>query len=323
MARWRVGGLRLTVYSTNEHYRPSIACCLSFLIPHSSALSGLSSQFGIMNDSVIILPYDILRSIADQLALDMHTLGLNPQIARNALRALSQTCKLMVPACRRHLFSSIHFDTSTRTRPNFEKLLVLLLKNIEIVSYIQTLYYYVNNVSDDHIDGILEVFLEHSTFLRSINLYAPGYWNAQPLLTRELLERLIALPTITHLRATGFEGYFPYNRLSLCSGLHTLDFSDMKLLTLDYITPVPVRLLPTTHQTPAPKSLLFSGTHYDLLRALMDPTRGPKALGPIMNFNCLQEVDLSIYGQENIEQIKECMLLEMAKGLQEFIIRGE
>ena len=276
-----------------------------------------------MNDSAIILPYDILRSIADQLALDMHTLRLNPRIARNTLRALSQTCKLMVPACRRHLFSSIHFDTSTRTRPNFEKLLVLLLKNIEIVSYIQTLYYYVNNVSDDHVDGILEVFLEHSTFLRSINLYAPGYWNAQPLLTRDLLERLIALPTITHLRATGFEGYFPYNRLSLCSGLHTVDFSDMKLLALDYITPVPVRLLPTTHQTPAPKSLLFSGTHYDLLRALMDPTRGPKALGLIMNFNCLQEVDLSIYGQENIEQIKECMLLEVAKGLQEFIIRGE
>lgn len=280
-----------------------------------------------MNDSGFNLPYDILRSIADQIALDMHnmhTVGLDPQIAQNALRALSQTCKLMVPACRRHLFSSIYLDGSrTENHPKYATLLILLRNKIEVISYIQTLYYSVNSVSNEHVDGILKLFLEHLSFLRSINLYGPGTWNTQPLPTRNLLESLIALPTITHLSAIGFMGYFPYERLSLCSGLHDLEFGDMNPLTLKHITPVPAKLLPASFQTPALRSLIFSGKYYDLLGALMDPTRGPQALGPIMNFNCLQKVDLGIYWQEQVAQIKEFMLLEKAKGLQEFIIRGE
>lgn len=186
-----------------------------------------------MNDSDFILPYDIIKSIADQIALEVQA-GEHTD-ARPILQALSQTCKLMVPVCRRHLFSSIELS-SYSSNPNCNNLLILLSKNLEIASYVQRLTYCVKMHPDEHEDGILEVLLRHSTILHSISLLAnansPDAWSSQPERTKSLLMSLIQLPTTTDLFFRSFHGFFPYNQLSFCRGLRNLE--------LQYMAPLPL-----------------------------------------------------------------------------------
>ena len=120
-----------------------------------------------MNGSGFILPYDILGLIIDQIALEVQ---LGERNARITLDALSQTCKLMVPMCRRHLFSSIQLSSYKYT--SNRKKIALLLENIEIASYVRRLSYSVKALPDDYADATLEFLLRHSTCLHSINLVA-------------------------------------------------------------------------------------------------------------------------------------------------------
>ncbi|KJA21707.1 hypothetical protein HYPSUDRAFT_67629 [Hypholoma sublateritium FD-334 SS-4] len=272
-----------------------------------------------MKNSGFILPYDIMKSIADQIALEVQV-GERTD-ARPTLQALSLTCKHMVPVCRRHLFSSIQLS-SYSSNPNCKKLLILLRENLEIASYVRKLTYCVKMLADEHEDGVLEVLLRHSTFLHSISLLAnansPDAWNAQPEPTKTLLISLIQLRTITHLHFRSFHGFFPYNQLSFCSGLRSLELQYMAPLLLGDISPVNVTASP---QIPALQSLINNDAPYHALGILMDATKGPNALGPIIDFSCLQKADLTIHSRAQADRIGELRLFETAKQLQELIIR--
>ena len=104
------------------------------------------------------LPYDILAIIADQLALDRESFTDRP-----ALQALSQTCKLMVPMCRRHLFSSI--SLSGYAKVEYQDLLKLLQEKREIASYVRELRYRISPHPSEYEDGILGALLRYSTSL--------------------------------------------------------------------------------------------------------------------------------------------------------------
>ena len=166
---------------------------------------------------------------------------LGERNARITLDALSQTCKLMVPMCRRHLFSSIQLSSYKYT--SNRKKIALLLENIEIASYVRRLSFTPSRRSQTIMQmPTLEFLLRHSTCLHSINLVAninfPDAWNAQPDITTSLLISLIRLPTITHLRFANFHGFFPYNQLSLCTGLQSLELCYLGKLSAGDINPI-------------------------------------------------------------------------------------
>lgn len=267
-----------------------------------------------MNDSGYNLPYDILGLIIDQIALEERD-------ARITLDALSQTCKLMVPMCRRHLFSSIQLSRYNFTYISHCEKIAFLLENVEIASYVRRLSYSVKELPDDFANAILEFLLRHSICLHSIHLVANtdrhNIWNAQPDIIKSLLISLIQQPTITHLRFANFQGFFPYNRLSLCTGLRSLELCHLGNLSAVDIDPITT---PVSHQAPAPSSLEVFDS-FAVLNILMDPTKGSNALGPIINFSHLQKVDLYIRSSTELAQIGE--LLETAEQLEELYMRGK
>ena len=304
----------LTLYSTNEHYLfpQHRLLSLAFVVP--------SALFDIMNDPGSILPYDILTSIADHIALEAQA---GERTTRTTLDALSQTCKRMVPVCRRHLFSSIQLS-SYESDPNRKELLPLLRENREILSYVRRLSYCVKTLILDYENGILELLLKDATSLRSINLLTRASnadaWNAQPDITKSLLISLIQLPTTTHLRFRSFHGFFPYDQLSLCRGLQSLELCYMAELPMHDINPIAV---PAPLEAPAPMSLKVTDSYYGVLDILMHPTKGPNALGPIINFNRLHELDLLIRSPAHVARIGKLRLLETAEQLEKLTLRGK
>ncbi|KIM37821.1 hypothetical protein M413DRAFT_30729 [Hebeloma cylindrosporum] len=164
------------------------------------------------------LPLDILVSIIDLLAG-----GDNENF--KSLGILSQTCKSMVPLCRKHLFSSLRLRSSSKSKPA-EFFSDLLSQNPDIAHYVRSLDYAVYNPIGDHELNILDILKERSS-LQTIKLLSPpGFdWNDFPESIRSSLFFLIQQPTVTRLDIAAFKG-FPATALSYCSNLIDLQLSD-------------------------------------------------------------------------------------------------
>ena len=188
------------------------------------------------------LPLDILLSIID-------LLGARGDIS--SLQILSQTCKYMVPLCRKHLFSSLHLRSTSIS----ERFNDLLSKNPDIARYVRSLNYRMYHPNRDYELNILEMLKDRSS-LRSIELSSPRLeWNSFPESIRSSLVSLIQLPTVTHLNIDSFR-WFPATVLSSCSNLIDLQLGHVRLA------------LPEANQVisrskiPTPVSLnIRSGTH--------------------------------------------------------------
>ena len=155
------------------------------------------------------LPLDILLSIIDLLGAVDDTSSIK------SLQILSQTCKFMVPLCRKHLFSSLYLISN----PRLEHFGDLLSKNPDIARYARSLSYEVHNPTSVHELNILDLLQERSS-LRSIRLFSTESlnWNSFPELMRSSLVSLIYLPTVIDLDITYFKD-FPATALSSCSNL--------------------------------------------------------------------------------------------------------
>ena len=267
-----------------------------------------------MDDPVHTLPYDILTRIADQSAalLDSAT-----------LLALSQTCKLMVPVCRRHLFTSIWLDGKTERK--YENLMKLLQEKIEIASYVRILSCKLEVFRNKYQEPILEALLKysvsrgHSSSLQNINLFSgvESGWDEQTESTKYLLISLIQLPTIKGLYFSSVKD-FPINQLSLCSGLRSLSLQYIDGFSLDNVTCFPVGQC----RIPTPLQLDVTGmSSFNSLAILMDSDKGPNELQPIIDFSLLQETVLSIDQSAEVDHI--CKLLKAAQQLQQLEICGE
>ncbi|KJA21699.1 hypothetical protein HYPSUDRAFT_87915 [Hypholoma sublateritium FD-334 SS-4] len=261
-----------------------------------------------------IVPYDILATIADQVAIAV------PVTRREAtLRALSQTCKFMVPVCRRHLFSSIRLHGS---KVSYQNLMNLLEEKPEVASYVRTLWCTLRPLPNEHENGVLEALLRHSTSpgnsssLHSISLDASfrtgDEWSVQPASMRRLLISLIQLPTIIGLHLSGIQD-FPVNQLSLCRALRHLSLQDVRDFAL-----LGDNSLPTDCRVPTPLLLGVSMTSYNSLVVLMDPKKGPNALGPIIDFSLLQEATFTVCKPVEVDHI--CRLLKTAQKLERLSI---
>ena len=135
----------------------------------------VTAAFTSIMDSELTLPLDVLLHITELLADDRRG-GIK------SLQILSQTCKFMVPICRKHLFSSLDLvSTSISNSGHFSD---LLLENPDIARYVRSLNYKLYNPFtsslSDHELTLLNILKVRSP-LKSIELFSPGLdWNDYP-----------------------------------------------------------------------------------------------------------------------------------------------
>ena len=235
-----------------------------------------------------ILPLDIFLIIVDLLAD-----GDNENI--KSLRILSQTCKSMVPLCRKHLFSSLRL----RGELNSERFSDLLSKNPDIARYVRNLNYriYLLHISG-HDLNILNMLKECSS-LQSIELSSSGKWNSWNTLTesvRSSLVSLIQLPTVTFLHIHTFDG-FPATALSGCGNLIDLKLGEINL------APPEVNQVISRSKIPAPVSLYIDTDTYGLAALLKSASLD--AGNPIIDFSRLQKAEFEVQSRDDLDQANE------------------
>ena len=107
------------------------------------------------------LPLDILLYIIDLLA------GGNDGDIKS-LQTLSQTCKSMLPLCRKHLFSYIYLGSELSLVERFSD---LLSKNPDIARYVKNLNYGVYNPIINHRLYTLDILKERSSLQSIVRLH--------------------------------------------------------------------------------------------------------------------------------------------------------
>jgi hypothetical protein len=255
------------------------------------------------------LPLEILLYILDLLAA-----GDDGDI--KSLQILSQTCKSMVPLCRKHLFSSLRLHT----RLDSERFSDLLSRIPDIARYVTSLNYAVyDSPIYDHELNILDILKEHS--LQSIELLSPlGFirdWRKFPESIRSSLVCLIQLPTVTHLSIKSFKG-FPATALSRCSNLIDLRLAKLRL---EIAPPSPeVNQVISRSKIPTPVSLYTRPGAYNGLTVLLN-SASLHAGGPVVDFSRLQKADFNVDRPGDIGHISE--LIKATTRLQYIYIGSE
>ena len=228
------------------------------------------------------LPLDILLSIIDLLGAG------NDRNSIRSLQILSQTCKFMVPLCRKHLFSSLHLDSDS----SLQRFGDLLSKNPDISRYVKSLIYIMHNFTSVHELNILELPRERSS-LRSIKLLTPRYldWNSFPESIRSSMLSLIQLPTVTNLDITYFKG-FPTTALSSCSNLISVQLGELRLDPHEVNQAIILR-----SNIPSSVSLVISIRACDL--AELVNLASLHAGGPIVDFSRVQKVMFDVISPDD------------------------
>ena len=232
------------------------------------------------------LPLDILLYIIDLLAG-----GDDEDI--ESLQILSQTCKYMVPQCRKFLFSSLSFHSELHS----ERFSDLLSKNPDIARYVTSLSYEVSIPVSDHELNILDMLKEHAS-LKSIQLLSrdPSLrpfkldWNDLSESIRSSLIFLIQLPTITHLDINDFKE-FPETVLSGCSNLIDLQLGEIKL------APPEVNQVISRTKIPTPVSLYIKRKAHGLA-ALLNSANLHSG-DPIVDFSRLKKAQFHLESRES------------------------
>ena len=178
---------------------------------------------------------------------------------------------LMVPLCRKHLFSTL--DLHSNLKLNLQRFSDLLSKNQDIAHYLTRLYYIVS--ISDHELNILDMLKEHSS-LQLIELSSSGLdWNNLNESIRLFLVFLIQMPTVSSLSIYSFKG-FPATALSGCSNLIDLQLGDLNW------APPKINQVISRSKIPTPVSLYIKTKIYShAARAVHGPAwPGSPGFGP-------------------------------------------
>ena len=250
----------------------------------------------------LTLPVDVLLHIIDLIAA-----AGDDRNSIRSLQILSQTCKSMVPLCRKHLFSSLRLDCDS----SLKRFGDLFSNNPDIARYVRSLSYRVHNTIRDHELNILDMLKERSS-LWSIQLSSPKLsWNSLPESIRSSLVSLIHLPTITHLNIYSFIG-FPAMAISSCSNLVDLQLGELYLDFFVEANQVSRSKIPTPvslnigAKTPGLADLLTSASLH--------------AGGPIVDFSRLQKVYFEVESRADISHVYKLII---ATRLEYFYLTSE
>jgi hypothetical protein len=229
------------------------------------------------------LPLDILLYIIDLLADDEDI---------KSLQILSQTCKSLVPLCRKHLFSFLYLS-----KLNSDD---LLSRNPDLARYVRSLNYTVYIPISDHVLNILDMLKERSS-LRSIELSGLGLdGNDLTESIRSSLISLIQLPTVTCLEVYSFKR-FPATVFSGCGNLIDLWLGELNL------APPEVNQVISRSKISTPVSLLIK-TDTDSLSILMNSASLYEG-GPIVDFSRVQKAECDVNSRGDIDQVNKLIKL--------------
>ena len=261
-------------------------------------------------DSELTLPLDVLLHIIKLLAA-----AGNDRDSIKSLQILSQTCKYMVPICRKHLFSSLRL----RSKSISKRFSNLLLENPEIAHYVTSLSHYVDRVYySDRISSELIILniLKVRSPLQWIELScSPAVdWNDYPESIRLSLLSLIGLPTVTLLDINSFKG-FPATALSGCTNLINLWLTRIELTLPDS----EFNHVISRSKIPTPAFLNISATT-GFAALLNSASLHAGASGPI-NFSRVQVAYLEVDSQGDIDNINK--LIKLTRQLQYIDITSE
>ena len=249
-----------------------------------------------------VVPFDILAHITDI---------VDAQSDKGTLRALSLTCKFMVPLCRRHLFSSIKLFNTTNNKE--QGLIYFLSGSPDTTCRIKHLLFIIRTKlpTCKQIIDILEVMRSQSTSLQSVTISSSGWleWNILPEPIKSLLISLIQLPTVTRLKL-GIMRNFPLAPLSLCSGLNDITISEVS-----EATPQTDQIIARSN-IPAPTSL-YARRFHSAISVLMRPP-DLNINGAIIDFSRLEKAVFEISEQSEALQLTE--LLKTVTQLQKLSI---
>ena len=245
-----------------------------------------------------------------------------------ALRALSLTCKGMVPMCQRHLFATIRFSTdrTDSPRPRRTSSDFLLSKPLIMTHYVKCLslgaWHPVSTSDFDCLHRICE--LSSLNFFELVSKHALS-WIDVPERTKAIILSIIQIPTLRHLILDHID-CFPAVVLSLCPGLDEINFRN-----ICYLTPPDAR---EVTQGPSVTTLMLRYNYYDgnhryirvnnTLDVTMNPILGQstgKAAGPLIIYDRLKNITIRINTHEEFSQT--CQLLEKATDLERLDIDGE
>ena len=252
---------------------------------------------------VMTLPLDILLYIIDLLGDDEDV---------KSLQILSQTCKFMVPQCRKYIFSSLDLHSELDS----ERFSDLLSKNPDIARYVTRLSYCVSIPISDHELNILDLLKEHAS-LQLIGLSSreswPLDWNRDfPESMRSSLVSLFQLSTITHLNISDLNG-FPATALSGCSNLIDLQLRKLQLSTSD------VNQVISRSKIPTPVSLYINRKAHGFAALLNSASL--HAGDPIVDFSRLQKARFYLGSRDDVDLVME--LIKLTTRLEYLKIVGE
>ena len=252
---------------------------------------------------VMTLPLDILLYIIDLLGDDEDI---------KSLQILSQTCKFMVPQCRKYIFSSLDLHSELDS----ERFSDLLSKNPDIARYVTRLSYCVSIPISDHELNILDLLKEHAS-LQLIGLSSreswPLDWNRDfPESMRSSLVSLFQLSTITHLNISDLNG-FPATALSGCSNLIDLQLRKLQLSTSD------VNQVISRSKIPTPVSLYINRKAHGFAALLNSASL--HAGDPIVDFSRLQKARFYLGSRDDVDLVME--LIKLTTRLKYLKIVGE
>lgn len=203
------------------------------------------------------LPLDILGHIADMLGTE------DGRPDSDSLKVLSQTCKFMVPVCRRHLFASLKLPIYLKSTSRSRGVRNLLVSQPAIVHYCKTLYFDTAAPFCGPDYEILRTICASS--LPTTVTISGGSWNHLTEQATSAILSIIQSSAALHLTLRNISR-FPVTALSLCTGLTELKLHDLH----DFALSDNNHVAENCHRT-APVSLHVSGRSNHALATLMRP----------------------------------------------------
>ena len=192
---------------------------------------------------------------------------LNSDEDIDAIKACSQTCKALLPRCRKHIFFRIDLDPSRNISPNDDNddnddarprrmrlFLDLLDQTPDIAFYVQDLdlYIYLEDCKCPRIIHALNMLSNLTAFSLCYIASLPGNnnslnWDDLSPNFISCIHRIISSPTLTRLDFSSFTN-FPPSTFSWCGGgIKELSLCSVKLSTsgstLPIMTPIRLRAL--------------------------------------------------------------------------------
>ena len=240
------------------------------------------------------LPQELIDKFIDDLWFERDT---------DALKTLSQTSRLFLHRCRRHLFAHIHLSSGTSTGQSqriarkAKNLDEILVKVPEIANYVQKMFFTVSNFNNAEVHIVSQLLLRFS-MINKLSLSGPCDWALVAPELQSVISRLASSPRMKTFSLWSIHN-FPVSFFASCTNLIELSIDSCVLEDHSPLGNAETGFIARLHD------LTFSGTSVGLEK-LICGTRGQDG-SPILDFSHLQELTADLPSQEALPPLREIL----------------